>query len=282
MNRPLKVAHVVATAGRTGVESHLLALLSAFDRIEVEPTLFVPGPGPLVEALRTRGIPVEFGGASRRYAPGETRALGDRWRGRFDVVHAHGARAAFWALRAARRAGIDSTVAPLHERRWRTLPPGLRTWIWIAVEERALAGFGRLIAVSESVCGEVVARHPGWAPRIRVVHGTSPLLLEPLRQTEPPRRRIGEPLRLVTVGRLEWVKGHDRLLEGVSCAVRRGVRCSLQVIGNGSERLALQRRARALGIADRVRWDPAVRPVADCFVEADVFITATRAESLGL
>ena len=52
MNRPIRVAHVVATAGRSGVESHLLALLPALDPQEVSATLFVPGPGPLVDELR--------------------------------------------------------------------------------------------------------------------------------------------------------------------------------------------------------------------------------------
>ena len=52
--RPIRVAHLVATAGRSGVESHLRAALPAFDRTQVEARLFVPGEGPLVDALRAR------------------------------------------------------------------------------------------------------------------------------------------------------------------------------------------------------------------------------------
>ena len=57
--RPIRVAHLVATAGRSGVESHLEALLPAFDPREVETRLFVPGPGPLVDTLTRLGVRVE-------------------------------------------------------------------------------------------------------------------------------------------------------------------------------------------------------------------------------
>ena len=52
--RPLRVAHLVATSGRSGGERHLEALIPAFEPHEVAPRLFVPGPGPLVEALAAR------------------------------------------------------------------------------------------------------------------------------------------------------------------------------------------------------------------------------------
>src|SRR5512146_683994 len=97
MRAPLRVAHVVATAGRSGVESHLEALLPAFDPSEVQARLFVPGPGPLVEALAARNVPVEIGAPSRKLAWGEARALAARLRDGCDVLHAHGPRAAFWA-----------------------------------------------------------------------------------------------------------------------------------------------------------------------------------------
>ena len=107
---PLRVAHVVATAGRSGVESYLTALLPAFDPGEVQARLFVPGPGPLVETLARRGVSAESGAPARKLAWADARALADRLRGQCDVLHAHGPRAAFWA------AGPNATASPQHQR----------------------------------------------------------------------------------------------------------------------------------------------------------------------
>src|SRR6185295_4712042 len=90
VSRSIRVAHVVGSVGATGVESYLLTLLTSFDRRDVEPVLFAPSPGPLVDRLRARGVTVELGAPRRKLAFAEGRALAESWRGRFDLVHAHG------------------------------------------------------------------------------------------------------------------------------------------------------------------------------------------------
>jgi glycosyltransferase involved in cell wall biosynthesis len=279
---PLRVAHVVASSGETGVESHLIALLSAFDRSQVEPVLFVPGPGPLVDRLRARGVPVEEGAPTRKLAFAESGALARRWAGAFDVVHAHGPRAIFWALRAARRARIPAFVATVHELRWITMPPGPRRALWIALEEHALMGADHLIAVSEDVRRRWAGRNATLARRMTVVHGSSPMLLEPDRL---PRARPGEgggPVRLVTLGRLTPEKRTDQLLAAVAALGAPGVACTLTVIGRGKIEGELRALAGRLGIESHVRWLPNANDVAATLAEADLFVTATQTESFGI
>jgi glycosyltransferase involved in cell wall biosynthesis len=60
--------------------------------------------------------------------------------------------------------------------------------------------------------------------------------------------------RLVCVGRLLPRKGHALLLEAVAALAREDRACELVLIGDGSERAALEARCRALGIAESVHF----------------------------
>ena len=53
-------------------------------------------------------------------------------------------------------------------------------------------------------------------------------------------REIREVLKLITVGRLDKVKGHLYCIEVVNELVKKGLNVSLTIIGEGSERLALE------------------------------------------
>ena len=282
MSAPLRVAHVVGTAGATGVDSHLIALLSGFDRARVEPTLFVPSGGPLVDRLAARGIRVEMGAPTRKLAFAEARWLARRWRGEFDVVHAHGARVAFWSVRAARSAGVPAVVATVHELRRHTLPPGPKRALWVALEERSLDAYDRLVAVSRSERDELVARRPRWADRIDVVPGSTPLLLDPSRLPRRAARADSAPeLRLRAVGRLEWVKGMERLVDAFALVARERP-ATLEILGSGSLAGSLRERAESLGVAGRISWRASVESYPDWLAGGDLFVTTTRSETHGL
>jgi len=58
----------------------------------------------------------------------------------------------------------------------------------------------------------------------------------------------------VCVGRMERPKGFDLLLETMAILAGRGYRVRLLLVGDGSERLRLERQARTLGLASQVRF----------------------------
>jgi len=282
LTEPLRVAHVVGTAGASGVESHLLALLPAFDPAQVRPTLFVPGEGVLVERMRSRGVAVEFGAPTRKLAIGELPALARRLVGRFDLVHAHGPRVVFWAVCAARLARVPAVVASMHELRWQTLEPGPRREVWIALERWALRRAKRLITVSEASRRELVARWPELAAITSTVYGSAPLLLEaePLVHARPPV--AGESLRLVTVGRFSWPRGYDLLFPALAELGARGVAWTLDVVGSGPLEEELRAQVARLGIGDRVRWLGRDADLTTVLPRAHAFVVATRAEAFGI
>jgi glycosyltransferase involved in cell wall biosynthesis len=280
---PIRVAHVVATAGRTGVEAHLLALLPSFDRAFVAPVLFAPGPGPLVDEMAARGVDVVLGAPTRKLAFGQARALAESWRGQFDVVHAHGPRALFWSERAARQAGVPAFGATMHELRWQTMPPGLKREAWIALEGMALERADRVITVSQATRRDLIARWPRLAERARVVHASAPILLD---TSVPPQgepgRRDGQPLRLVTVGRFAWQKGYDLLLPALAHLAARGVDFTLDIVGHGELEPGLRAEAARLRIAERLRWLGRDVDLPRLLAASHAFVTTTRAEMFGI
>jgi glycosyltransferase involved in cell wall biosynthesis len=276
--RPIRCAHVVATAGSTGAERHLEVLLAALDRGHVEPVLFVPRPGPLVDRVRALRVPVEGGAPTRKLAFSEAGRLARALAGRFDVVHAHGPRAAFWTAQAAHRARIPF-IATLHELRWTTLPPGPRRALWIRLEDFALQGADHLIAVSRTVRDAVIARHPGWADRTTVVYGSTPLLRD---APVPAPRTRGGPLRIVSVGRFDWVKGTDAIVDALAALAHLGLEFEADIAGGGPLGPPLHERARRRGIEARVRWHDGPVDVPALLARADAFVTATRFETFGM
>ena len=282
MTGPIRVAHVVSTAGRTGVEAHLLALLPSFDRARVAPVLFAPGPGPLVDEMAARGVDVVCAAPTRKLAFDQARKLAESWRGRFDVVHAHGPRALFWSEQAARRARVP-IVATVHELRWQTMPPGLKREAWIALEGRALQHTDRVITVSHATRRDLIARWPRLAERARVVHASAPILLD--RSVPPqsePARRDGRPMRLVTIGRFSWQKGYDLLLPALARLAARGIDFTLDVVGHGVLEQGLRAEATRLGVSERIRWRGRDVDVAPLLAASHAFVTTTRAEMFGI
>lgn len=278
--RPIRVAHLVATAGHSGVESHLRAALTAFDPREVEARLFVPGPGPLVDALVAAGVHVDTGAPTRKLAWGEAIALGRRLRGTCDVVHAHGPRVAFWADTIARAAHARAVVVTLHELRWLSLPPGPQRWAWTTLESFAHARADRLVVLSNDARTRVQARHPAWRARVVLAPGTTPLLAEALPPAPTPRRT--GPLRLVCVGRFHWVKGHADLLAAVANARALGVDVTLTLVGDGPLESALRAQSASLGLTDHVHWHGGAFDPRTTLPAHDVFVAASHTETQGI
>jgi glycosyltransferase involved in cell wall biosynthesis len=78
-----------------------------------------------------------------------------------------------------------------------------------------------------------------------------------------PSRAPGDPFRLVFMGRLVGWKAVDITLAALAQARTAGVDARLDLLGDGAARPALEAQARALGLADVVRFH-GFRPQAEC------------------
>ena len=202
------------------------------------------------------------------------------------------------ALRAAARAGPAADV--LHAHWW--VPGGLSAWLARAgtpyvvtlhgtdaallgrsaaaraVARRVLRGAAAVTAVSAFV-GRRAAEVAGLEPESILVQ-PMPLDVAGLARAGPGAGGGG----VVTVGRLTAQKRVDLLLEAFAVLARRGRRHRLLIVGDGPERAPLERRATALGVADRVRFEGRVEParVPETIADADVFVFTGVGEGFGL
>ncbi|HEY2586791.1 MAG TPA: glycosyltransferase [Tepidisphaeraceae bacterium] len=92
------------------------------------------------------------------------------------------------------------------------------------------------------------------------------------------------PLRLLTVARLHWAKGHTYLLRATKQLVDAGMDVTLRIAGNGAERERLEALTAELRLGERVQFlgplpeDAVIRELS----ETDVFVLASDAEPLGV
>ena len=105
----------------------------------------------------------------------------------------------------------------------------------------------------------------------------------PLHRLRHGRARNGGPL-VVCVGRLVPRKGQDRLIDALALLAPRYPGLQLALVGSGRLAAALERRARRLGVEDRVHLLGALphSQVAEWLAAADVFASPCRVRWGGL
>jgi glycosyltransferase involved in cell wall biosynthesis len=118
------------------------------------------------------------------------------------------------------------------------------------------------------------------ADRVHVVRcGIEVDRLPPVRRRPPG---LGEPLVILSVGRLAPEKGHVGLVEAFAAAVRRGVHAKLVLIGGGPEEARIRAAIAARGVADRVelRGSQPEPVVLDAMARAHLFALSSFVEGL--
>jgi glycosyltransferase involved in cell wall biosynthesis len=170
-----------------------------------------------------------------------------------DVVHTH---SGVWykGSLAARMARVPWLV---HTDHGRANPD---PWLSRRLDAAASGRTDVVIAVSETVAEQLRRRVVRRPESVHVVpNGVDVDAFAPGRGDDRVRRelRLGPDTAVIgSVGRLEPIKGYEVMVDAFA-ALRRdweGEEPCLVIAGDGSERPALEARARAAGIADRVRW----------------------------
>lgn len=283
VGRRRRVLQVVGGLAPGGIENWLAALAVRSDRrrFALEFAVRDPSPSPHLALLAGLGIPVHP-------IPGRW-DLAAAWRtlhrlaAGADAVHAHIGPWSGLALHAAAKAGVGVRIAHghaderrrLHEMGWWRRPYEdmlselLRTSAnrGLAVSGRAAASlFGEDWAADArrrlQPCGIELARHAAARPRaaVRAELGLG-----------------GEPV-IIAVGRLDRNKNHALLVD----ALPRLPGALLLLAGAGELRAMLAERARAAGVAARVRFLGQRDDIPDLLAAADACAHPSLHEGLGL
>jgi glycosyltransferase involved in cell wall biosynthesis len=269
-----RIAFVLPSLERGGMETVLLRFAAALDRTRFAPQVVVlDGGGPL-RALHDPAIPLHDLGAPRLRAG--MRALDRHLRAaQVDV--------AVGSVVHVNLALIGLGLLP--GRRWRTVVR--EASLDVALDDGPASGAFRrgvrllypradaVIATSQRMATELAA--VGVAPdRTHVV--ANPLDVEALRRAVlDVHREDGPGRRLLAVGRLDAAKGFD-LLPGLLAALDPQDR--LRIIGDGPERARIADAARLHGVSARLTlagWD--ARPGA-WMAGADALLVPSRYEGM--
>lgn len=88
------------------------------------------------------------------------------------------------------------------------------------------------------------------------------------------------PLRILSIGRLDWKKGYEYALVAISQLVDRGIRCQYHIIGDGEHSNALRFTREDLGLSDSVDFLGPINPnqIANHLAWADIFLHPSLSE----
>lgn len=274
----LRVLHVLAPAGAGGLERVVYGLSREQVRsgYEVLVTPVVSALEPIsswLADLKAAGVPVQPLEVPDRAYRREQRAVANLCRTfRPHVVHTHGFRPDVVDGAVARRYGI-ACVTTVHGMTSETVRARVYEWL----QKRAFRRFDAVIAVSR-VLGEQLLRSGVPADRLHVVANAFIADGTPLAR-EAARSRLGLPpdgFCIGWVGRVSAEKGPDVMIDAM--LLLQDLPVTLVMIGDGPERLHLERECERRKLAAHVRWIGVVPNAPANFAAFDVFALSSRTE----
>lgn len=271
-----RVVHVVV-AGEVGGAERMLVDLASRPHAGVEHSVALRTPSDALRRMfRDAGLRVHDRGPAREGPlPFLWSTLGPRdvaWLARVlaqeraDVAHLHTFASQVVGTRAARRSGAR-VLRTEHSTRAYDDPSCWPFSRW------SLARADASVAVSKHVRAVAIARAPWAAGKMHVVYdGVDTGRFAPSGEAKP------SPFTFVLVGRLEPRKGVDLALEALVSVPE----ARLDVVGDGQERMALEAKARALGVAHRVRFHGQLTDTRPVLARAHAALSASRSEGMGI
>ncbi len=282
-----RVLHVVGAMDRGGVETWLLHVLRNTPPNRVRHDILVHHDGDYdaeVEAAGARLIP--FGTPRNRplrYIAGLTSLM--QREGPYDIVHSHIYDLSGAVLLAARLAGVPSRLAHAHrcevpaQSRLRSAFANVGR---AAIRRFATGGLANSTLAAQSLFG------PDWDSdsRFRVLlygfdfdrFANAPARDEARRQLDLPE----DALIIGHVGRFVVEKNHELMIDIVAELDRRSQNVHLVMVGDGSRREMVARRASEKGIDDRCHFLGARGDVHRVMAAFDLFLLPSHSEGFGI
>ena len=267
----MKIAHVVDSMEVGGAETLVWQMCRLQREMGHDPCVYaVAALGALGERMRQEGFVVQANVG--KHLSDTARSFYRIFKeSRPDVVHLHNPTPTIYAAIAARIAGVPSIVSTRHS----LVAPPRR-----AVMEVKYALAARtcdwIVGICDATTNNVKSmRSASLRKIVRVYNGTTPLSRVE-KDYWPPKSGF----TLVYVGRLAPVKNHALLLNAFCSALSSMPGLRLWIVGDGSERIALERMTSQLGITAEVTFWGQQLDVAPFFSAADAFIMSSKSEGL--
>lgn len=278
----VRVAHILGSLDVGGTELNAIRVLERLDRQRFDVRIVcMSADGPLLPRVEALGIPMVRFRVRGFVRPGTYWQLlrFGRWlrRERIQVVHAHDIYSNIFAASVAALAGTPLVIA---SRRWWTNTPRR----FLRPLNRLAYRLADLVLANAPSVARLVAGEGVDPSRIVVV----PNFVEPEAFTAPDagglaalQATLGLRDQRPVVGavaNLRPIKGHADLLRAFAQVRAAFPSAVLVIVGEGSERLALEQLARELGLADGVRMPGSLPSRPSPHWAFDVSVLASHGE----
>ena len=137
----------------------------------------------------------------------------------------------------------------------------------------------RIFTVSDEVKKHFLNVYPKYQDKVKVFHNI-------INQDEIRRKAEEETgfedhfdgVRLLTVGRLTYQKAYDIAIDAMKLIKDRGYKVRWYILGEGSERPALEKKVKELGLEKEFLMPGAASDPFPYYKQADIYVHATRFE----
>lgn len=271
--RPLSLLLTVDSLSVGGAERHVVDLARAMRQRGTTVLVAAATGGPLAADLRAAGVPLWVMGerpmkrvADPEYATALRSLMSDR---PVDLVHAHLFASAAASAIATAEAAIPLVVTEHSVGAWQGGADR-------AVARDYLRAADWVVAVSREISRRVEAALPP-AGRVVYIPNAVPGALDAPRS----RGHSGAP-RVGVVARLSQEKGVDLFIDAVQRVAAAIPTASFVVVGDGPSRPALEVRAHAVGLADRIDFLGMLRSAREVIASLDVLVVPSRTDGTPL
>ncbi len=268
---PLKICHVSMTL-RTGGLERLLVEFGRFHNPKHVELTFVSltGLGPPADDLRAAGFDVQTIGLPKTKKIAALKSLRSIFRERhIDVVHTHNTYPHFYGAIAARWAGVQTVINTQHGRGcgsgWKAL------WQFRIANHLA----SRVVGVSEDATNLCQGQdRPNAKKMITVWNGID---LDRFAFHGPRQEPIA-----ISVARLSPEKDYATLFRALPQVIQYEPQFRLILVGDGSERLPLEKLADELGIRNHIEFLGERKDVSELLKTAGFFVSSSKTEGISL
>lgn len=269
----IRIVHILTSFDIGGAEQFALDLCRRLDRkrFDVRVIGIVRG-GPLRAEFHEAGIPTDVVGKRTRLGREVIRHLTADLRSPTpDIVHTQLFGGDTWGRIAAIRAGVPHIVSTEQNT---NLDEGA---VKRAIKRRLARRTDRIVAISDAVRSYSV--RVDRIPLEKFVVIPNGVDLDVYR---PAPATPHEGIRFLTVARHVPQKGLDVLLDAFAIVRARLPRATLDLVGDGPLRGALEDQVRTFGLTDAVHVRGFERTFASAYQRADIFVLPSRWEGLGI
>ncbi|EMR13672.1 putative glycosyl transferase [Methylophaga lonarensis MPL] len=201
---------------------------------------------------------------------------------RFDVVICHRFRPTSMILRLAKWVGNPDCISVIHSF------SDYRARSRLAFISRNASSHSHFIAVSDALREHLIRLNSGFSVKntSTITNAIDMAAIAKLQyEKDEARKKLGvkaDATLIGAIGRLVTVKGHVYLIQAFARLTERYPNAQLLIIGEGSQRKALEDTARALNIQDKVQLPGEIDGAVRYTKAFDIWTMPSLSEGLGL